>query len=404
MRRDDREQHLGSVNLEGCRNAPSDGCLDGLSNAEQNGQPNRHRALKLDTWKDSYAKGVIALWNREAVAEGYKELNQESLARIFTDSPYFDPLAAFVLLDGEQVTGFACGCTGDDLPLGDKAGYLTCMVVDGTTTNGTTTSDHPPQASDSGASRDHEFVLREHVSSRDASAIQTAFRLLLDALEERFIQLGKAQAEVLFFNPMRLPWYIPDTPGHEHNNAPGVPSGSVLHCFLLEQGYVERATEQAMYMELTSYAIPDEILAKEAAAERDGYIVAVSPPVRVDFVAVMLSDLGNPLWTEEIGRCADDGTPVVFAARDGRAVGFAGPVLREASGRGYFAGIGVHPDHEGHGLGTVLFFRLCEALRTAGASYMSLYTGMTNPAARIYEKAGFRTVKTFAVMRKELEG
>ncbi|WP_332310194.1 GNAT family N-acetyltransferase [Paenibacillus sp. P22] len=63
---------------------------------------------------------------------------------------------------------------------------------------------------------------------------------------------------------------------------------------------------------------------------------------------------------------------------------------------------GVEPSHEGHGLGTILFFRLCEAFRSAGAEYMSLYTGSGNPALRIYEKAGFRTVKEFAVMRKEL--
>jgi ribosomal protein S18 acetylase RimI-like enzyme len=30
-----------------------------------------------------------------------------------------------------------------------------------------------------------------------------------------------------------------------------------------------------------------------------------------------------------------------------------------------------------------------------------LYTGRSNPAIHIYEKAGFKTVKEFAVMRRE---
>lgn len=63
--------------------------------------------------------------------------------------------------------------------------------------------------------------------------------------------------------------------------------------------------------------------------------------------------------------------------------------------------IGVHPEHEGHGLGTILFFKLCEAFKAIGTDYMSLYTGSTNPAIRIYEKAGFRTVKRFSIMRRE---
>jgi ribosomal protein S18 acetylase RimI-like enzyme len=322
--------------------------------------------MRLAAWGDCYTENVITLWNRAAVGDGYKELDADSFSRIFTGSSYFDPLAAFVGLAEQEVVGFACGCTGDDLPLGDRAGYITCIVLDS------------------------RYASEEH------------YKQLLDALEECFAGLGKTQAEVLFFNPMQLPWYIPDTPAHEHNNAPGVPSGSPLHRFLLAQGYTERATEQAMYLELSGFTIPEDILAKEAEAAGKGYSVRIYASGRIDGLDAMLESLGNPLWTKEIGRCAVEGTPVVYALKDGHAAGFAGPVLREVSGRGYFAGIGVHPGHEGHGLGTLLFFRLCEAFQSIGTVYMSLYTGSTNPAARIYEKAGFRTVKTFAIMRKEL--
>lgn len=321
----------------------------------------------LAKWDNRYGTGAIALWNEWAVKDGYKEMTEERFAAVFLSNPYFDDENAFVWLEDGIVQGFACGCTGDDLPLGDAAGYITCVV------------------------------LPDRLKSDDH------YSALLGALEGRFKEKGKRQSEVLFFNPMHLPWYIPDTPRHEHNNAPGVPLGSALHAFLLRQGYAERAVENAMYLPLGGFDVPDEIRSKEDKAALSGYAVELLDTARHGGLSDMLNALGNPLWQKEISRCAAEGVPVVIAAQHGEAVGFAGPVIREASGRGYFAGIGVHPDHEGHGLGTILFFRLCEAFRSIGADYMSLYTGSTNPAIRIYEKAGFQTVKQFAVMRKEIQ-
>lgn len=320
----------------------------------------------LMAWEDRFIPGVIELWNREAVRDGYKELTEQSFRGIFTDSRYFDREAAWVMLDqGGTVRGFACGCTGDDLPLGETAGYLTCIVLD------------------------DEFQSEEN------------YRGLLEALERRFRRLGKKQAEVLFFNPMQLPWYIPDTPRHEHNNAPGVPAGSRLHGFLLREGYAERAQECGMYLPLGEFAIPEEIRAKERKAAEAGYRVELYDPQRHDGLAEMLDGFDNPLWKRQIPEYAEVGEPLVIAALNGKAAGFAGPVIRQENGRGFFIGIGVHPAHEGHGLGSVLFFKLCEAFQQIGTDYMSLFTGMTNPAMRIYEKAGFRKVQTFAVMRRE---
>ncbi|NBD26631.1 GNAT family N-acetyltransferase [Paenibacillus glycinis] len=322
--------------------------------------------MRIASFEHRYVDGILALWNREAVQEDYKELDAASFERIFAGNPHFDAACAFVLLDAYgEIAGFACGCTGDELPLGDVAGYVTCVVL-------------------SAACRNDD-----------------AYGQLLDALEARFRQLGKKQADVLFFNPMMLPWYVPGTPKHEHNNAPGVPVGSPLHAYLLARGYAERTQECAMYLELSGFAWTDEIRAKEARAGDGGYAVELFDPRRHAGIEAMLDGFDNPLWRREIARCAADGVPVVIAARAGRAVGFAGPVIREDNGRGYFAGIGVHPEHEGHGLGSLLFFRLCEAFKAIGADYMSLYTGIKNPAIRIYEKAGFRPVKHFAIMRKE---
>ncbi|GBG06399.1 N-acetyltransferase [Paenibacillus agaridevorans] len=321
----------------------------------------------LQTWNDRYTAEVIALWNLVAARDGYKEMTAESFAAILTENPYFDPLCTFVWLEGDRVVGFACGCSGNDLPLGDVAGYITCVLL-----------------------------ANEYADESKAEA-------LVRAMEARFAELGKKHADTLFFNPMQLPWYVPGTPGHEHNNAPGVPAGSLLHETLKRLGYIERAVQCAMYLPLSGgFEVPESILAKEETAAKAGYRVEMLDATKHTGVEEMLEVLGNPLWRAEIGKSLADGTPVVIAAQHGRAVGFAGPVVRQENGRGYFAGIGVHPEHEGHGLGSSLFFRLCEAFQEIGTDYMSLYTGSNNPALRIYERAGFRTAKTFATMRGEL--
>ncbi|MCU6708621.1 GNAT family N-acetyltransferase [Paenibacillus sp. J5C_2022] len=321
----------------------------------------------LITWQDHYMPEVIALWNAEMVKDSYKEMTEESLGSIIWHNHYFDKESTFLWLEDGVPQGFGCGCTGSDLPYGDVAGYITCLTVG------------------------------EGVVNRD-----DVYAALLTALEGRFRSLGKSQAEVLFFNPMQLPWYVPNTPGHEHNNAPGVPAGSELHKFLGSVGYAERAIEHAMYMRLDSYEIPDSVPAKEERAGEAGYSVALYDPECHSGVEEMLAALGNPLWSKDIADSVAGGVPFLVAAHAGRAVGFAGPLIRSESGRGYFTGIGVMQEHEGRGLGSLLFFRLCEAFRDIGADYMSLYTGSTNPAIGIYEKAGFETVKEFAVMRREL--
>lgn len=320
----------------------------------------------IKTWNSEYTQAIIDLWNEEAVKEGYKELTEQSFNHIFLSSPYFDPKNTFVWLDAGRVKGFACGCTGNDLPLGSTAGYITCIVL-----------------SDDVRTNDH-------------------YKQLLDAVENRFKQLSKRQSEVLFFNPMMLPWYIPDTPQHEHNNAPGVPVDSSLYAFLVSHGYIERARECAMYLNLDEFIFPEQSKSKEKKAAEQGYIVELFDPAKYHGVDEMLLGFDNPLWQKEIAKSTSDGVSVVIAAHHGKVVGFAGPVIRQDNGRGYFSGIGVHPDHEGHGLGSILFYKLCEAFKNIGTEYMSLYTGSTNPAIRIYERAGFQTVKQFSVMRREL--
>ena len=318
----------------------------------------------IRTYRKDDAKDILCLWNEVATTIGYKELDLSSFHALFTDHPYFNPRQAFVMIESDALIGFACGCMGDTLPLGNTSGYITCVLLKA-----------PYETTEN-------------------------YQLFLHMLENTFVEAGKTQSEVLFFNPMMLPWYIKNTDHHEHNNAPGVFKDSRFYSELGKFGYLERATENAMYLNLKDFEIPKVILQKEQAAAQEHYEVALYDENRHHKVAEMLSQLANPLWENEILRSIKEHIPVVIAAKHGEAVGFAGPIIPQKNGRGYFTGIGVVKEHEGHGLGTILFYQLCLEEKQAGAGYMSLYTGSENPAGRIYSQAGFTTVQQFAIMRK----
>ena len=54
--------------------------------------------------------------------------------------------------------------------------------------------------------------------------------------------------------------------------------------------------------------------------------------------------------------------------------------------------IGVDDAHRGRGIGAALLAALAEAARAAGFEQLSLSVESTNPAVRLYERAGYRAV------------
>lgn len=319
--------------------------------------------MKLRPFEEQDVPALYTLWNRAAPAWGYAPLTPAQMDRAIFRNPHFDPSLAFVLEDG-SLHGFGCAAFGDDLPGGAQRGYLSCMVTD--------------DATDAG------------------------FDLLLDGLEQALAAAGCTMADVLFFNPIHLPWIIPGTPGHTHNNMPGCWVDGPAYGRMRARGYDERARECAMYLKLGDFRLPAALQEKQnALAEQNYWIQMYDPAVHTD-LEELLKTLGNSEWEREISACAADGTPFLAALCGRSVVGFAGPVYPEPGGRGYFTGIGVAPAHEGRGLGTLLFYRLCEAEQAAGAQYMSLFTGEKNPARHIYQRAGFEVVRTFGILRKAL--
>lgn len=70
--------------------------------------------------------------------------------------------------------------------------------------------------------------------------------------------------------------------------------------------------------------------------------------------------------------------------------------------KGYFAGIGVNSELRGRGIGTLLFEELLVKSKENGAKFMTLFNGSKNLARNIYLKAGFKIVKSFAILGKAI--
>lgn len=322
--------------------------------------------MKLRNYCSADAPHLLELWNTAGVKLGYAPLPESKFRELFLDHPDFSSQLTFLLEAGNEILGFVSGCTGDHIPRGDVRGYLTCLIL------------------------------------KDEANTAENTELLLSALENGFRKLGRTQSAVTFFNPVRLPWILPGTPGHQHNNMPGIPTDIPLHDRMLALGYREFARECAMHLDLKDFHTPDWVEKKAENMAEKGYTVAPYDASIHQCLTEMVDTLQNPMWSAEIPAAGRDGLDLLVGLYGNTCAGFTGPVYPEETGRGYFAGIGVAPQYEKNGLGTLLFYRLLEREKAAGAQYMSLFTGEDNHAKQIYLGAGFQTLRTFGVMVKEL--
>ena len=309
---------------------------------------------------------LLHIWNTAGVRAGFAPLDADDFDRILLRHPDFSPEFTFVLEEDGEILGFCNGCTGEHIPRGTERGYVSCVLL---------------------------------VKKADTDENTAA---LLDALENAFRAAGRIHAAVTCFNPIRLPWVIPGTDNHQHNNAPGIAIDIPLYDRMLSRGYREGSRERAMYLNLADYQTPAWIGEKAAKMAAQGHTVARYDANIHTGLEEMVEALGNPMWSAEIPVAGRTGMDLLVALEGNVCAGFTGPVYPEKTGRGYFAGIGVAPQFEKRGFGTLLFYRLLDREKETGAQYMSLFTGEHNHAGEIYIGAGFRVVRRFAVMLKEL--
>ena len=308
-------------------------------------------------------RALYRLWETEGPRFGYAALTESKFRKIFLEHPDFSAEFTFVVEEDGHICGFVNGCAGAP---DTETGYISCLLLE----SQVDTVDNTTQ--------------------------------LVCALEDEFRKAGKKYCAVSFFNPIRLPWVIPGTPGHQHNNLPGVPVDVPLYHRLLALGYEETSRECGLYCDLADYTTPEWVEDKAAQMAQRGYTVAMYDRRCHQGLDEMVHSLGNPQWSAEIPAAGKAGLDLLVALKGNLCAGFTGPVYPEETGRGYLAGVAVAQQYERNGLGTLLFYRLLQREKEVGAKYMSIFTGVNNRAKEIYMKAGFRVVRTFAVMRKEL--
>ena len=305
-------------------------------------------------------QALCRLWNTAGLRMGYAPLNDEKFRKLLLEHPDFSKELTFVLEEAGDVRGVIIGCAGGTV------GYISCLILD------------------------------EAADGLENTAA------LLNVLEDAFRKRGMTRSAVSFFNPIRLPWVIPDTPGHQHNNVPGVALEWSLYERMKELGYRETSRECALYYDLSHHTTPDGVEEKAIKMAERGYTVARYDAERHVGLEEMLESLGNPQWVSEITAAGRAGMDLLVGLCGNVCAGFTGPVYPEETGRGYLSGIAVAPQYERNGLGTLLFYRLLQREKEVGSRYMSIFTGVDNHAKRIYLEAGFQIVRTFAVMSKEL--
>ena len=314
---------------------------------------------------------VVALWNG-CVSRGevlYRPLTAAYFEEKFLKTP---GAMLFVAAQEEEVFGFAAGCRLTQFLPGqteeNTPGYLSVILV-------------APEYRNQGVGT-----------------------TLLDALEMHFAALGKKNVAVSSTCPINLDWVIPGTPGHEHNNMPGMDETCAGFEFLKRRGYAVAVREVAMYLNLAEYEKKPEVEARRAALAEEGVIAGLYDVTQQAEFDGMCDRVGSEYWRqvlrEEIAKEAP--RPILAAVCDGHIVGFTGPVDRQENGRGWFTGICTDPLYEKRGIASVLFNDLMGEFIRVGAAYSTLFTGTENHAQRLYLKTGFRPARYFAIMKKAL--
>lgn len=231
---------------------------------------------------------------------------------------------------------------------------------------------------------------------------------LLQELETLLLSQPEGAPEkidIVFFNPTNFTWIVPGTEGHDHPNSPGVDVSTGGYLFFKNSGYRDFAIQNSYYLPLSQYEYPEELAQRMDALAQRGIEITYYDAGKHEGLADLMDALNNEDWRQRVLENVhrpDGGDPLLVVVHNGRTVGFTGPLAVQESGRGYFAGIGIHPDCRGLGAGKTLFAALCRGLKQQGAEYMTLFTGENNPARNIYEAAGFKIVKVWADMRKEV--
>lgn len=322
--------------------------------------------MEFKNFNINYLEEVVNLWNESVVPVSvFKKFTTETFTNKFLRNVYFDAEGFKLLLDEGKLVGFGHAIVNSNE---QAPGFITCIAVD-------------------------KKYQRQGFGTR-----------ILHELEMYLKSKGKAVIRLYFGNPINLEWYIPDTRS-DHPGAPGVVFNSAYYYLLMNNGYNTNGQLDGYCLDITNYELPQKVIDKEKENAALGYNITIYDPEKHHGFEELFAALKNPGWYEAVKNNLSLAKPhpMLIVEKEGRILGWTGPMYPQESGRGYFAGIGVHPETQGHGLGKALFCELVYYSKRYGAKFMSFFTGSDNLARNIYLYAGFKIVQSFAILRKDLK-
>ncbi len=335
--------------------------------------------------------GILAVWNAcvDAGDVLYSPLAGEYFERKFLKNDGCEPENLLVAETDKQIAGFVHGVAPETFPLAKPGcAYLTCIMT------------------------------------APAYRGRGVGKALLSALKARMKERKAHTLYISSLNPVNLDWRIPGTPGHDHNNMPGLDTGCAGYGFFPAMGFQEKYREVSLYMNLADYRMPPEVPEIQNRLAAEGIYTGPYDPSWNCAFDGMCDRVGSDYWRDVLrteiaawkaGRpnadtrfWADGIQPhgpriLLTAVHAGQIVSFTGPVDRQKSGRGWFTGICTDPLFERRGIATVLFNLLMQAFVQEGAAFTTLFTGADSHAQKVYRRAGLRPVREFALMALDLK-
>lgn len=311
---------------------------------------------------------IVKLWNQEVSKQGfYKPFTKESFINHVFLHPEFRKEATLVALDQEKIVGFILG-TIRHIEEQDptKPGYLVAILVDSNYRN------------------------------------QGIGTTLIHELQMYFKKMGKTKMHIGYTSTLNFPWYIPNTPLHDHPGAPGVILNSDLYLYFINHGFEVVDHQDAFHLDLTRYEMPKIVNQKMLKNEADGYTIELYDANQHEGLEIFFKEIQAEPFERVIRENLKREHPYPFfvVSNLGKIVGWTGAMWTETSGRAHFDGIIIAPKVRGRGIGQSLFCKLGLYSKEHGSSFMTFFTGRHNPARYIYLGAGFKIIQSFAIMEK----
>ncbi|HVC80865.1 MAG TPA: GNAT family N-acetyltransferase [Chloroflexota bacterium] len=172
--------------------------------------------------------------------------------------------------------------------------------------------------------------------------------------------------------------------------------------FLRRNGFEVLYTPVAMDLNLVAYSIPLDVLEVQRLREQEGYSFGSLRTEQIVDVLAFNTRHFSADWARAIREALRRGVSrerVLVVSRQGEIAGFClyGGYDGVAERFGPF---GVDPTLRGTGLGKVLLYRCLDRMRSEGLhTAWFLWTGLEEPAGRLYTRVGFQVSRTFAVLR-----